>query len=128
MSTKKIKEKKEKKRSPHFQTKAKPKSQKKKGEKKKKKKRKKERRKPTHVSNRKKKSKKKKKKKKNKSTYWRLEVNFKGIFRSSFHEFSLFNFLFILERKLFDRLGEKTPKLYLLFSFLISDRLDKYIP
>ena len=47
-----------------------------------------------------------------------LEVNSKGVFRSSFYEFSLPSFPFILGRKLFGGLGEKTPKPHHLFSFL----------
>ena len=47
-----------------------------------------------------------------------LKVNFKGIFGSSFHEFLPLSFLSILERKLFGRPGEKTPKPHHLFSFL----------
>ena len=53
-----------------------------------------------HVSNRKKKKKKikrTKKEKKKKSTRWGLEVNFKGIFESSFYELSFISFLFILD-------------------------------
>ena len=54
-----------------------------------------------HVSNRKKKKKKKskaqKKKRKRSQHGGGLEVNFKGIFESSFYELSFISFLFILD-------------------------------
>ena len=46
-----------------------------------------------------------------------LEVNSKGIFGSSFHEFLPPSFLSILERKFFDGPGEKISRLHFLFSF-----------
>ena len=46
-----------------------------------------------------------------------LEVNSKGIFGSSFHEFPLPSFLSILERKFFDGPEEKISRLHYLFSF-----------
>ena len=82
-----------------------------------------------HVQKKKKKSKKKKEEKKptgpNKSkqakkkpTRWRPEVNSKGIFGSSFHEFFSLTFLFILKRKFFCKFREKTLGLHHLFFFL----------
>ena len=47
-----------------------------------------------------------------------LEVNSKGIFKSSFHELSPLSFLSILERKLFGGLEEKTFGPHLSFFFL----------